>query len=138
MSCTITSFKYDSQTGGLQSFQTISTLPDDFKGDKSTAEIFVHPNGKFVYSSNRGDSNSIAVFSVDQSTGKLTFVDRTGTQGRTPRGFGIDPTGNWLIAGNQDTNTVSVYRIDQDTGKLQATGQLVNVPTPVCVTFMAK
>jgi len=138
MSCTVTALNYDEQTGGLKSFQTIKTLPDDFKGDKSTAEIFVHPNGKFVYASNRGDSNTIAIFSVDQSTGNLTFVDRASTQGRTPRGFGIDPTGNWLIAGNQDTNTVSIYRIDQDSGKLQATGQVVNVPTPVCVTFVPK
>jgi 6-phosphogluconolactonase len=138
MACAVTAMNYDEQSGALKTFQTISTWPDDSKGNKSTAEIFVHPNGKFVYASNRGDSNSIAIFSVDQVTGKLTFVDRAGTQGRTPRGFGIDPTGNWLIAGNQDTNTVSIYRIDQDTGKLQATGQVVNVPTPVCVTLVPK
>ena len=136
MACTVTAFHYDAEKGALQSFQTITTLPDDFHGNKSTAEIFVHPNGKFVYASNRGDANSITVFKIDDETGKLTFVDRTSTQGKTPRGFGIDPNGNWLIAGNQDSSTVAVFKIDPTTGKLTPTGQVVNVPTPVCVTFV--
>ena len=136
MACTVTAFHYDGQKGALQSFQTISTLPDDFHGNKSTAEIFVHPNGKFVYASNRGDANSITVFSIGDD-GKLTFVDRTGIKGKTPRGFGIDPTGSWLLAGGQDSSTVAVFKIDPQTGKLTSTGQVVNVPTPVCFTFVA-
>jgi 6-phosphogluconolactonase len=138
MACTVTAFNYNAVNGALSEIQTISTLPDDFKGQKSTAEIRMHPSGKFLYNSNRGDANSITVYSVDPDSGKLTFVDRTGTQGRTPRGFNIDPTGNWLIAGNQDTNTIAVYRIDTDTGKLQATGQVIPVPTPVDVLFAGK
>jgi 6-phosphogluconolactonase len=135
MACTVTAFHYDGQKGALQSFQTISTLPGDFHGNKSTAEIFVHPNGKFVYASNRGDANSITVFSIGDD-GKLTFVDRTSAKVKTPRGFGIDPTGNWLIAGGQDSSTVAVFKIDQQTGKLTPTGQVVDVPTPVCFTFV--
>jgi 6-phosphogluconolactonase len=135
MACTVTAFHYEGQKGSLQAFQTISTLPDGFQGDKSTAEIFVHPNGKFVYASNRGSANSITVFSIGDD-GKLTFVDRTSAKIKTPRGFGIDPTGNWLIVGGQQSDTVAVFRIDQQTGKLTPTGQVVAVPTPVCVTFV--
>ena len=136
MLCTVSAFQYDGPAGKLTPLQTISTLPDNFSGNKSTAEIFVHPNGKFLYTSNRGEANSITVFQIDQSTGKLTTVDRTNTQGRTPRGFGIDPTGNFLLAGNQDTDNVAVFRIDQETGKLQPTGQELKVPTPVSFTFV--
>ena len=138
IACTVSVFAYDGQLGTLIPVQTISTLPEKFKGNKSTAEIFVHPSGRFVYASNRGDANSITVFRIDAATGKLTTVDRTSTQGRTPRGFGIDPTGAWLIAANQDTDNVVVYRIDQETGKLEATGQSVSVPTPVYVTFVPR
>jgi 6-phosphogluconolactonase len=136
MACTVTAFHYDPEKGWLEPFQTISTLPEGFSGNKSTAEIFVHPNGKFVYASNRGSANSITVFKIDDAEGKLSVVDRVSTQGKTPRGFGIDPTGNWLIAGNQDSSTVAVFKIDQESGKLNPTGQVVNVPTPVCVTFV--
>jgi len=138
MACTVTAFLYNSANGALSEVQTISTLPDDYKGNKSTAEIRMHPSGKFLYNSNRGDANSITVYKVDPDSGKLTVVDRTSTQGRTPRGFNIDPTGNWVIAGNQDTNNISIYRIDTDTGKLQATGQVITTPTPVDVLFVGK
>lgn len=138
MSCTVTGFTFNPANGALSEFQTVSTLPSDFKGDKSTAEIRMHPSGKFLYSSNRGDANSITVYSVDPDSGKLTVIDHTGTQGKHPRGFNLDPTGNWLIAANKDTNTLSVYRIDTETGKLQATGQLVTVPAPADVLFVGK
>ena len=135
MSCTVAAFHYDGQKGALESFQTISTLPDDFKGDKSTAEIFVHPSGKFVYASNRGAANSVTVFAIGDD-GKLTFVDRTSAKVKTPRGMGIDPSGNYLIVGGQQSDTVAVFKIDAQTGKLTPTGQVVAVPTPVCVTFV--
>lgn len=136
MACTVTAFHYDAENGRLHEFQTISTLPQGFSGEKSTAEIMVHPSGRFLYVSNRGDANSIAVFRIDQQTGRLTAVDHTSTQGRTPRGFGIDPTGTWLIAANQDTDNVVVYRINPETGRLTPAGVNVHVPTPVCVTFV--
>jgi 6-phosphogluconolactonase len=138
IACTVGVFSYDGQRGLLKHVETISTLSDDFSGNKSTAEVFIHPSGKYLYCSNRGDANSITVFEVDTASGKLTTVDRTSTQGRTPRGFGIDPTGAWLIAGNQDTDDVAVFRINQLSGKLEPTGQNVSVPTPVCVTFLAR
>lgn len=137
MACTLTAFTYDADKGELKSFQTIGTLPEgNTDKNKSTAEIFVHPSGKFVYSSNRGNANSITAFKVDPETGKLSVIDHTSTQGRTPRGFGIDPSGQWLLAGNQDSDSVAVYRIDQETGKLTPTGKPVKCPTPVCITFV--
>jgi 6-phosphogluconolactonase len=138
MACTVSVFSYDAQHGALSPVQTISTLPDDFKANRSTAEVFMHPSGKYLYSSNRGEANSITVFQVDLNSGKLTTVERVSTHGRTPRGFGIDPTGAWLIAGNQDTDNVALFRINQETGKLEFTGQSVSVPTPVCVTFIPR
>ncbi|HXE52049.1 MAG TPA: lactonase family protein [Tepidisphaeraceae bacterium] len=136
MACTVTAFAYDPDHGRLSEIQTISTLPQGFTGDKSTAEIMVHPSGKFLYVSNRGSANSIAVFRIDRQTGRLTLVDHTSTQGRTPRGFGIDPAGRWLLAANQDTDNIVVFRIDPQTGRLTPAGVDVQVPTPVCVIFV--
>lgn len=134
MGSSVTAFHYDPQAGSLQPFQTTSTLPDDFKGESSGAEIQVHPNGKFLYASNRGH-DSIAVFAIDDS-GKLTPVDHTSTQGKMPRSFGIEPTGTLLVAANQSGNNLVVFRIDQNTGKLTPTGSNVKLDAPVCVKFM--
>jgi 6-phosphogluconolactonase len=137
MACTITAFQYDASQGRLESFQTVSTLPEGVSvlPSYSTAEIHMHPNGKFVYGSNRGH-NTIAVFGIDQATGRLTPVEHQSTQGKTPRGFGIDPTGHYLIAGNQDSDTVVGFRIDPNSGRLTPTGQTVQVGAPVCVEFL--
>ena len=134
LSNTVVAFSYDSKQGKLEEIQSISTLPDDFEGISYTAEVFMHPTGKFLYGSNRGH-HSIAVFAVNQETGKLTFVETESTQGETPRGFGIDPSGNYLLAANQGTDSVVVFKIDKNTGALQSTGVRVDVPTPVCVIF---
>lgn len=131
---TISVFKHDEETGALESIQLVSTLPADFKGNNSTAEIFVHPNGRFVYGSNRGH-DSIAVFAVNEQTGQLKAIDHTPTGGKTPRNFAIDPTGMWLIAANQDTNNFGVFKIDPATGKLTATPHSVPLGAPVCVIF---
>jgi 6-phosphogluconolactonase len=135
MASTITAFWYDAETGVLSRAQTLSTLPAGFKGTNTCAEVAVHPNGKFVYGSNRGH-DSIAIFSVDPVTGRLTAAGHEPTQGKTPRGFGIDPTGAYLLAANQDSNTVVVFRIDASTGKLTPTGQTVIVHQPCCVVFV--
>ena len=119
----------------LKEVQTITPLPAGASGVNSTAEVQVHPSGKFVYGSNRGH-NSIAVFKVDAKKGTLTPVEQTSTQGKTPRNFGIDPTGAWLLAANQDTDNVVVFRIDQKTGRLTPTGQVLEVGAPVCVKFV--
>ncbi|MDB5304663.1 MAG: 6-phosphogluconolactonase, partial [Phycisphaerales bacterium] len=136
ISLTVTAFSWDAQRGALAELQTISTLPKDAApGDGSTAEIAVHPSGKFLYGSNRGD-DSLAVFTIDEQTGRLTAAGHTPTGGKTPRGFGIDPTGAFLIAGNQGSDSLVVFRIDPKTGALMPTGNTATVGAPVCVKFV--
>ena len=133
---TLTAFGYDANKGVLNELQTLSTLPigTPTKGF-NTAEVRVHPTGKFVYVSNRGH-NSIAIFTVDQKTGKLTAAGHKSTGGETPRNFNLDPTGRFLLAANQGTNNVVVFRINRKTGQLTATGSEIKVPSPVCIRFM--
>ena len=133
MSKTVSAFKWDESAGKLTDIQTISTVPDGYK-EGSCAEILVHPNGKFVYASNRGH-DSIAAFSI-ASDGKLTSLGTTPTEGKTPRNFRIDPTGGWLIAANQDSGNLVVFRIDKASGKLTSTGEQAKIPFPVCVKFI--
>jgi len=134
MQSTITAFSYDATKGALQSLQSISTLPKDFKGESSTAEIEVHPSGKFLYGSNRGH-DSIAVFAIDAGKGTLKLVQHAPTQGRTPRNFAIDPTGRWLLAENQASNSIVVFRIDETSGQLSPAGDPVEAFSPVCIKF---
>ncbi|HXM36039.1 MAG TPA: lactonase family protein [Pyrinomonadaceae bacterium] len=131
---TITAFKYDGARGVLQEVQTVSTLPADFSGQNSCAEIDVAPSGKFLYGSNRGH-DSIVVFSVNQRTGRLGLVQHVSTEGKTPRNFAIDPAGDFLLAANQNSNNVVTFRIDRQLGKLSPTGHAVEIPTPVCVVM---
>ncbi|MEQ1858833.1 MAG: lactonase family protein [Chthoniobacteraceae bacterium] len=137
LNSTIDVFKHDAETGALEPLQTIPTLPPDFSGQNSTAEIFVHPNGRFVYCSNRGH-DSIAVFAVSEGTGRLRPIDHTPTGGKTPRNFSIDPTGKWLIAANQASDDIFVFRLDPATGKLTATGQSAKLPGPMSVLFLPR
>jgi 6-phosphogluconolactonase len=132
MNSTITAFAWDN--GQLYERQKISTLPADFKGNNSTAEIVAHPNGKWLYGSNRGH-DSIARFALD-GAGKMTFVDHTLTGGQVPRNFALDPSGNWLIAANQKTDNIFVFSIDKSSGKLTRTGDAVEVGSPVCVRWL--
>jgi 6-phosphogluconolactonase len=134
---TVTVFSANLSKGTLDSVQTIPTLPKDYSGPIEDAEIRVHPSGKFVYASNRGDANSIAVYSVDPAKGTLTLVEITPTQGKTPRNFEIDPTGRLLFAENAGSNHVVIFRIDQKTGHLTPTGQTLDVASPVCIKFLA-
>jgi 6-phosphogluconolactonase len=118
-----------------ETLQTISTLPEGAsRRGASTAEIVMHPSGKYLYSSNRGH-DSIASFRVDPVTGKLEALGHTPTGGKTPRNFNIDPTGKWLIAANQNSGTLTVFAINPDTGGLTPHGEPVRVPAPVCVLF---
>jgi len=130
---TMTSFGWDAATGRLTLRQSASTLPADFKSQSSTAEVVVHPTGRFVYGSNRGH-DSIAVFAVG-ANGQLRLVETESTRGQTPRSFTIDPTGRWLLAANQKTNTIAIYRIDPATGALSPSGPLVAAGAPVCLLF---
>ncbi len=135
LSSTVTAFEYDARRGALSPLQTISTLPKDFQGDNTTAEVQVHPSGRFLYGSNRGH-DSIAAFAVDADTGKLTYLANEPTQGKTPRNFGIDPTGACLLAANQATDNIVVFRIHSKTGVLHPTGHSADVPSPVCVKML--
>ena len=130
----ITAFEYNSETGGLSEFQVIGTLPTGFSGSNTTADIHVHPSGKFVYGSNRGH-DSITMFSADQDTGGLAPLGHRSTGGRTPRNFSIDPSGRFLLAANQDSDNIVSFHIGQETGLLTPTGQEVSIPMPVCIRF---
>jgi 6-phosphogluconolactonase len=133
---TVTAMSYDTAKGTLKPLQTVTTLPKPFKGN-STAEVVVHPSGKFMYGSNRGH-NSIAIFTIDEKTGTLTAVGHQDKDIKTPRNFALDPTGTWMIVANQDSASMLVFRVDQKTGELTPTGVRVEVARPVCVRFVAK
>jgi 6-phosphogluconolactonase len=129
---TLTALLYDGARGSFKEIQVVPTLPRDFKGESTCADVHVCPSGDFVYSSNRGH-DSLAIYGIDRKSGKLAYIGHEPTQGHTPRNFEIDPTGSFLFAANQDSDTIVAFRIDARTGKLQPTGQATHVPTPVCV-----
>ena len=131
---TIATLAWSPEAGTLTPVATVSTLPRARAASDSTAEIAVHPTGRFVYGSNRGH-DSLAVFSV-AADGRLSLVEHESTRGQTPRNFVIDPTGRWLLAANQGSNTIAVFRIDQATGALDAVGPLASVGAPVSLLFM--
>jgi 6-phosphogluconolactonase len=133
---TVATYAYDAATGTLHELQTMSTLPKTFSGNNTAAEIEIHPSGKFLFASNRGD-DSIAGFAIDSAIGKLTHVENDPIGGKTPRNFAIDPTGSWLLAANQDSDNIVVFRIDQKTGHLTPTGVVFQVPSPTCLKFVA-
>ncbi|MCC6152351.1 MAG: lactonase family protein, partial [Candidatus Hydrogenedentes bacterium] len=130
----VTVFSFDAASGATKELQTVGTLPSDFSGTNTTAEIRVHPSGKFVYVSNRGH-DSIAVFGVDSGSGKLLGHGQTSTGGSTPRNFNVDPMGNYLIAANQKSENVVTFTVDGKTGVLKQVGDALSVPAPVCVLF---
>jgi 6-phosphogluconolactonase len=135
LSCTVTAFAYNAEAGTLKSLQKIATLPKDFKGTSTCADIHVHPSGRFLYGSNRGH-DSIACFAIDDKTGELRLIGYTPTQGKNPRNFAIDPSGTFLLAANQDGNNIVSFRIDPETGKLTPTGQVCQISMPVCVKMV--
>jgi 6-phosphogluconolactonase len=134
---TVTVLSYDGRSGTFEELQVVPTLPEDFRGESTCADVQVAPSGRFVYGSNRGH-DSLAIYKVDQRTGRLTCAGHEPTQGRTPRAFGIDPTGRFLLAANQDSDTIVTFRIHPRTGALQPTGHGTQVPTPVCVKFLLR
>ena len=131
---TVTAFERNPENGSLQELQTLTTLPKDFTGANTGADIHVSPNGRFLYCSNRGH-DSIAAFAINPRDGHLTFISHESTRGMTPRNFAIDPTGEFLLVANQKSDSIVVFRLDQTTGRLTATGQAVQVPAPVCLKF---
>ncbi len=131
---TLMAFHYDAETGALHQFQTISTLPKDFTGKNTASAVVVHPTGRYVYACNRGD-DSVVAYSVDATSGKLNFVERVSSGGKTPRDCVIDPDGHWLLATNQGSDNVTVFQIDADSGRLKPTDKPTEIGAPGCVIF---
>ncbi|HKN60682.1 MAG TPA: lactonase family protein, partial [Candidatus Acidoferrales bacterium] len=136
MASTVTVYSYDPRDGAMAPIQTVSSLPANFTGKNTAAEIAFHPSGKFLYASNRGDDNSIAGFAVDPRKGTLALIERVPTGGKTPRNFAIDPSGEWLLAANQDSNSVVTFRINKESGRLTPTGESIEVNSPAMVDFV--
>lgn len=134
LSSTITTFTRDAATGALRFVASVPTLPDDFSGENLCAEIRLHPNGRFVYGSNRGH-DSLVVFARDPERGTLTFLQRIPCGGKHPRNFNLSPDGTWLVCANRDSDNLVSFRIDAATGRLTATGHVTAVPQAVCVLF---
>lgn len=132
---TVTVFDYDVTAGKLSTLQTISTVPADFSGTSYTAEVVVHPSGKFLYGSNRGH-DTLAQFMIDESTGKLTANGFTPIGGQTPRNFVVDPSGKWVLIGCQGSNVINVFAVNPETGALTATDHSTAAPSPVCLRFL--
>jgi 6-phosphogluconolactonase len=133
MGATIDAFDYNATNGALTPIQMISTLPADYQA-KWGAEVRVHPNGKFLYGSNRGHG-SIAVFAIEAGTGKLTLVETVPTGSKVPRNFALSPNGKWLVCGHQDTDKITVFRVDATTGKLTPTANGASIAACICVQF---
>jgi 6-phosphogluconolactonase len=134
LSGTVDAFHY--MDGSLINFQDISTHPEDFKGTRGSADIHISPNGRFLYASNRGEANSIAIFSINPLNGRLHLQGFQSSMGRTPRNFVIDPTGHWLLVANQESSNIVVFKINQMTGMLIPIGKPIEVPKPVCLKML--
>ena len=135
LNSTITCFSYNDNNGSLNEIQTVSTLPNDFNGMNSCADIHISPSGDFLYGSNRGH-NSIVCYSIDKSSGKLTLNSFELTRGETPRNFSLDPSGNYLLVANQNTNNIVSFKTDSKSGKLNFANHILDVPSPVCIQFL--
>src|SRR6188474_1395526 len=124
------------KNGYLTLLQNISGLPRDFDGAIGSADIHVSPDGKFLYCSNRGESNTIGILSINPPNGMLVWVDDQSTLGKTPRNFSLDPTGNFLLVANQNSDNIVIFKRDKQTGLLTDTGKRINVSKPVCLKWM--
>lgn len=135
LTAVVTALSRDAETGALTPLQSLSTLPTDFDGRKSTAECLVHPSGRFLYVSNRGH-DSIASYAIDQDSGQLSPLAITHTLGEEPRNFSIDPSGRWLLAANQNSDSVVVFALDPNSGALTPSEQSIAVGRPVCIRLL--
>ncbi|MGH9404643.1 MAG: lactonase family protein [Terriglobia bacterium] len=136
MGSTLTTFSYNAQNGSMREIHVVSTLPPDFKGESTGAEVQILPSGRFLYASNRG-SDTIAVFAVGAATGELKPVEYAPVEGKVPRMFAIGPSGKYLVVANQNSANVVVFRINPRSGRLTTTGQQLKLDSPVCVAFVA-
>jgi 6-phosphogluconolactonase len=130
-------YVYDYDNGKLKEKQKISFLPAGFKGQTAGAAVHLSPDGKFLYASNRLETNNITGFAINEETGELTQVDQVSSFGKNPRDFAIDPNGNFLIVANQDSDSIFIYRINKATGKLALMQGMLEIGNPVCLKFTA-
>lgn len=134
---TINSYRYESEKGTLKLVDTIYSLPDDFNGDSIAADIHVHPNGKFLYASNRGH-DSLIICKINEGDGTLKYIAHQSSLGQHPRNFSIDPTGNYLLVANKDSNNIVIFSINQDSGLLTSMSEVIELPQPVCIHFLER
>jgi len=130
----VSAYRYSN--GKFTLMQNISSVPAGFKGDPGSADIHVSADGNFLYASNRGESNTIAIFKINQETGKLTAVGHQSTLGKAPRNFNFDPSGNFLLVGNQDSDEIVIFKVNKKTGLLTDTGKRIKVGKPVCLKWI--
>ena len=135
LNSTVDTYSYDAASGGIKAIENVSTLPGYYDGPNLTAEIDVHPSGKWLYVSNRGN-NTVILFATDGDKGTLTYIEEQGTGGMTPRHFGIQPNAKHLAIANQDSDTLLACRIDPGNGRLKPSGVFANAPSPACVKFL--
>ncbi len=136
LNSTLTAFRYDASSGALSELQTLPSVGSPVTGQNAPADIHLHPNGRFLYMSNRGQ-DTIAVFAIDDATAQLRPIEFVSTGGSWPRNFAIDPSGEFLLVANQRSDTITCFRIDRRSGRLTNTGQSVSVKAPVCIRFVA-
>lgn len=132
---TVSSLSYDQSNGTLKDIQTISTVPAGFSGENTCADIHISPDGRFLYTSNRGH-DSIAAYRIERMSGRLEFIEHVSTQGKTPRNFAIDPSGAFMLVANQRSDSIVTFSIDPKSGRLKNTGQAISVPSPVCLQLI--
>ena len=133
----VTTFDYDAANGSMESLQTLPSVPKEQLAKeqfKSASEIRVHPNGRFVYSANRGH-DTITAYKVDPDAGTLQVIEREHVRGATPRNFNIDPSGRWLLAAGQNSHTLASFAIDSETGELTYNQSVIHAPSAICVLF---
>lgn len=135
LSGTVGVFSFENTTGKLKLLQTISAVPEGYKGTLSGADIHVSPDGKFLYASNRGELNNLVIYKIDEATGVLAVVGFQPTLGVKPRNFSFDPSGNFLLVANQDSDNISIFSVNHETGLLTDTGKSISVPNPVCLVW---
>lgn len=133
---TVEAFHYDASDGNLHRFQSIPTREEGDSRFAGCADIHIHPSGKYLYATNRGEINSIVLYEIDQKTGLLHKKDSYPSGGKTPRNFAISPDGKFLLSANQNTNTIVIFKIDPQTGKLSETGYSLALASPVCLQFI--
>lgn len=133
---TVSGFMYDEKDQSFSIIETVSTMPENFEGYNKSADIHVHPNGKFLYASNRGDLNSISIFEIDEKSGKITLLGHQSEDIAWPRNFTISPNGEYMIVANRDSNSIYSFRIHPQTGLLENTQHSLTIPKPVCVKFI--